>query len=238
MRLIYADETGKDLFHYVAFIFKPEEAKLVEIEMAQLAQKYGPEFRMKSRVEFKGSWIYGSKSSWEILENLDDKKIEIFGGFVEITAKIKPTVIIKTVNRKGLLHRYRRPEKIQSVAFRHLLQEVEQQAQSGNFHYSFFADTHSDKSQLIDESRSYKMFGTPADYKKVKLEKMIDLPPFLESHSSRIIQYVDVMAYLYLKWRVTQSLSISKDLDLQLANFWLDASSGLRVLTSPTFPSI
>lgn len=236
MRLVYADETGKELFHYVAFVLTPSDAKRVENNVAGLAKVYGQKYRMKPRVEFKGSWIFGSKGIWQVLDNDQQAKLDIFTNLANITLEINPEVIVKTVNRKGLRYRYSNPEKVQNVAFRHLLQETEKLARSQNFHYSFFADNMSERTDLIREVRSYKAFGTPADYKKEYLNRMIDIPHFPDSHSSRIIQYVDVMAYLFLKYRISHSTDELKVLEKDLAEIWRKSTSHLTPIQSPTFP--
>lgn len=105
-------------------------------------------------------------------------------------------IIVRGVDKPGLIKRYARPEHPHSVALQHTLERVDGFADSREQPVLVIADEVSEQARHREELWSYQREGTPG-YRPTKLGQVIDTIHFAPSHASRLVQSADLVAYMY-----------------------------------------
>lgn len=80
---------------------------------------------------------------------------------------------------------------VEQEAFKHLLQRVQEIAQAKNTNILVIADERSDRDSHRRDLAMHRVYGTPGDYWRTTLDRILDTVHFAPSHHSRMLQAVD-----------------------------------------------
>jgi hypothetical protein len=104
-------------------------------------------------------------------------------------------VIARGINLDRFRKRYGSLDDVHFIAFRNLMERLNERLRQRNEHALVIADEHGKKVALKRSLASAKSIGTPG-YRSQRLDRVIDTAHFVDSAESRMVQLADVAAYV------------------------------------------
>lgn len=105
-------------------------------------------------------------------------------------------IILRGVHSSGLRQRYAAPDPPHSIVLLHLLERVDDYAKAGGKHALVIADEVGEQARHRSELAMYRRSGTWG-YRARKLTQIVDTLHFAPSDASRLVQAIDLVAFLY-----------------------------------------
>lgn len=164
--------------------------------MTALLAKHSRTFQTLNPLqELHGNEILAGRKQW--------KKVPLrarFGIFTEALAVIEQSgmcIHLEGIDITRQHERYKYPTPARELALSHLLERINECAMRRNQSLvTVYADEHHTQETSRSNFQRYRTLGTYG-YKSSKLQQIKDNIEFIDSHSSRVMQGVDLITYLY-----------------------------------------
>lgn len=167
------------------------------------------DFGISERTEIHAHPMFHGKDDWSALGAR--ARVGLFDKVVDAIVGEDVYVVLRSVSESRLKDRQARenypvqfpPEQ---VCFQHILQRVNRIAGIERTYALMIADERGDRERHRDRFSTYQTQGTPGVYMHTTLPNLLDTVHFAPSHHSRMLQAVDVLAFVYRRRQtVTES---------------------------------
>ncbi len=203
--LAYLDESYDATTYWIVAVIVDEEtvARLgpdLDQVVSDAAAKYGT----SSSAELHGHALFHGKDDWERLVLMPRLRVAIYRSVFDTIASHPVTVVFRGVHVPGLNRRYRYPDHPHAVVLAHLLERIDDIAQSRMEYALVIADQ-------VDQADSYRQHlwdlrqAGIQGYSR-KLTQIIDTMHFVPSRASRPVQAADMIVYLKRRMHAGQDL--------------------------------
>lgn len=199
MLLGYVDESYNNSFYYMAALLCSDEhaqdlASTLDAVVAKASRDYAD---ISPDTELHGYELFHGKANWRSLVEMHRVRIAIYGQVFAAIGSLPVHIIIRGVDRQRLTARYPAAADPHSIVLSHLLERIDEHAASLGHRALVIADEVGQhvQSQCRDELRFYRQSGTYG-YRGHRLTQIIDTLHFAPSKASRLVQAVDMVAFL------------------------------------------
>jgi hypothetical protein len=196
--LTYVDESYTKDRYWIAGLMCPDHAirplsSALDEVMKRAAASYDS---VSWESELHGYDLFHGEANWLPLKKLHRARIGIYADALTAIATHPVEVFIRGVNSRGLRMRYATPQHPHAVVMGHLLERIDEHAAKTGDNVLVIADE-------VDEAATYRrdlwMFqqGATPGYRARQLTQIVDTIHFAPSQASRLLQAVDLIAFLY-----------------------------------------
>jgi hypothetical protein len=195
--LAYVDESyTKDRYWIVGLVcpdptIGPLSSALDEL-MKRAVASYGGSWDS----ELHGYDLFHGEANWLHLKKLHRARIGIYGDALTAIAAHPVDVFIRGVNSRGLRARYAKPWHPHAVVMGHLLERIDERAAKTGDNVLIIADEVDEAATYRRDLWEFQRAATPG-YRARQLTQIIDTIHFAPSQASRLLQAVDLIAFLY-----------------------------------------
>lgn len=210
MLLCYVDESfGRDFYCYAGLMLDGDAAMALDAHLDSLVSLAASQWGVSPDAEIHAYEVFHGRGAWEPMAVAPRARIGIFNAVVDALARVRCTVLLRAVDRARLAERqdqrgYPERHPPEQVCFTHLLQRVQHVAERDSTHALVIADHRDDIDRHRELFSMYRVLGTPGDYMTTALDRIVDTIHFAPSDKSRLLQAVDVLAFLYHR-RISQT---------------------------------
>lgn len=151
-------------------------------------------FDLEPDIELHGFEIFQRGGRWR---NVPPRaRVAVFDKVVDAVASRDLRVITRAVDIVGQRARYPQPEHPHSVVLQHLLERIDECVRALGDYALVIADEVDGQAKHRADLSRYKVMGTTG-YPQRRLTRIVDTLHFAPSHASRLVQAVDIIAFLY-----------------------------------------
>lgn len=207
MLLAYLDESYCKDCYYVAALVCPERqllqltAALNEV-VASAAENYG----IAPTAELHGYDIFQARGEWTSMAAMVRARIGIYHRTFAAIVAHQVHVIIRGVRSQELRERYgNNAGHPHSIALAHLLERIDEFAERAGELALVIADEPGQDDQQPEyrgDLERYRQDGT-SGYRSRRLTQIVDTIHFTPSSASRLLQAIDMIAFLYHRIQTT-----------------------------------
>ncbi|WP_084152419.1 DUF3800 domain-containing protein [Burkholderia sp. A1] len=201
MHLLYLDESGhpcdpsSDFFVLAGFSIFERQTYWLESQLNRIAQRVHP--ANPEDIEFHGSVMYGGREAWKGMDPKERAQVvaDVLALLSDHQLKLKvfASVIQKsTTDPKAIVRQSFENIAIAFDSYLHSLYQSQRDPQRG---LVIFDKSH-DEQQLQDLSRLFTRVG----HRSGRLRNFAEIPLFLDSKASRLIQMADIIAYWIFRY--------------------------------------
>lgn len=204
MLLTYVDESHSRGVYYLGALLCPEAeaiplATALDAVVEQAAWDHG---HIAPDAELHGYDIFQGKGDWADLKHKVRARIDVYAKALQAIADRDVKVILRGVDRNRLKARYgENHDHPHSITLTHLIEQVDIFAKGNNDLALIIADECEGQDQYQRNLRTYRTAGTWG-YKARKITTVVDTMHFASSRASRLLQAVDLVAFLYHRIQV------------------------------------
>jgi hypothetical protein len=193
--LTYVDESYTDnWFAMAALLVDGPAAVALTAELDRVASAAASAYGIDAAVELHGHEIFHATGMWKGVP--PRARVGVFDDVIEAVAAQDVQVIARAMDLVGQRKRYTTPDPAHSVVLQHLLERIDEYVTSVGEYALVIADEVDGQAQHRTDLSSYREVGT-SGYRQRKLTRIVDTLHFAPSHASRLVQAVDVIAFLY-----------------------------------------
>lgn len=210
MLLCFVDESNQGHFFGFAGLLADEVATdRITRSLNIIAEQAIVDWGLPGAVEIHGHEVFHGKGDWRGVPTR--ARVGIFHKVVGAVMREDVVVLLRGVDARRLEDRQRRrayPVKFppEQVCFQHILQRADDVARGRDTYALVIADDRSDRDRHRDRFATYRTEGTPGAYMRSNLDRLLDTVHFALSHRSRMLQAVDVLAFVYRRYRTVQEV--------------------------------
>ena len=197
MLLTYVDESfTDDWYTMAALLVDGPAAAALTVQLDQVAADAARAYGLSAgpEVELHGHEIFHAAKSWKGVP--PRARIGVFDDVVEAVAAQPVRIIARGMDVVGQKARYPTPEAPHSVVLKHLLERVDECATAIDDYALVIADEVDGQAKHRADFFTYREAGT-SGYRNRRLTRIVDTLHFAPSQASRLVQAVDVVAFLY-----------------------------------------
>ena len=197
--LAYVDEAYVKRTYWIAglvcdeAILNPLAADLDEV-VREASENYG----VRATAELHGHDLLHGTGDWKPMHDMIRARIGVYGAAFEAIASYPVAIFIRGVDRRRLEKRYVRPEHPHSVCLAHLFERIDEYAERESEFVLAIADQVDRADDYREDLRAFREFGT-GGYRSRRLARFVDTICFVPSSPSRLVQAVDMLAYLHCR---------------------------------------
>ncbi len=197
MLLAYLDESfSSDRYVISALIVPDHQAKSLTFDLDELATNLIFDIpELKQLREFHGHSIMQAKDDWEPLQKALRLRIGVFEKCLKIIAKHDVKIIIRSVDLIALRTKYRTHLEPHEICLSFLYERIDEYAIKEAQNVLVMADGVIEEDGHRKDLWRYQRTGTWG-YRSRIIQNVIDTIYFTPSHSSRLVQAADLIAYL------------------------------------------
>lgn len=201
MLLAYLDESHCQYCYYVAaLVFPDDQAIPLTTALNDVIRTASASYGIDPTTELHGYDIFQAKGDWAPLAPMIRVRIGIYNSAFAAIAAHDVHVIIRGVRPRELRERYgERALHPHSIALAHLLERVDEFAERAGELALVIADEPGQSDQRPEfrgDLERYRQNGT-AGYRSRRLRHIVDTLHFAPSSASRLLQAVDLIAFLF-----------------------------------------
>ena len=159
------------------------------------ASSYGTD----TNAELHGHSLFHGKDDWISLQNMHRARIDIYAkAFQAIAANPDVQIVIRGVDIQQLKRRYTHPYDIHAITLAQVCERLDWIAQDKSEYVLTIADQ-------VEKAANYRQLlwelqRSPVEgYTFTKLTRLVDTLHFVPSSSSRYVQAIDLILYLYAR---------------------------------------
>lgn len=195
MLLAYVDESyTEDWYTMAALVVDGPAAVSLTEALDQVAAGAAKAYDVGPDIELHGFEIFQRGGRWGRVP--PRARVGVFDDVIDAVASRDLLVITRAIDLVGQKARYAVPEHPHSVVLQHLLERIDDcVAHLGDYALVIADEVGGQAKHRADLSR-YKGVGTTG-YRQRRLTRIVDTLHFAPSHASRLVQAVDVVAFLY-----------------------------------------
>jgi hypothetical protein len=192
--LFYVDESADHLHHFhVGVLADASQIAKAEPVLAAVAEHAWDLGFPRFTPELHGAEIWNASGGWSRLTH--DQRFGVMEQTLDVLSGCGIEVIARGINLDRFRKRYGSLDDVHFIAFRNLMERLNERLRERNEHALVIADEHGNKVALKRSLASAKSIGTPG-YRSQKLDRVIDTAHFVDSAESRMVQLADVAAYV------------------------------------------
>ncbi|MEU0660695.1 DUF3800 domain-containing protein [Streptomyces lavendulocolor] len=199
MLLTYVDESHSRKLYFLGALMCPDTeaislAEALDDVVLKAHESFG---KIPADAELHGYDIFHAKRVWQHLYDKPRARIGIYNNALQAIADHDVKIIVRGVDLVGLKRRYgSNHDHPHSVLLNFLLEDIDQYATRHNERALIIADECDGQDQYRQELRHYRTFGTWG-YRARKITTVVDTMHFASSAASRLLQAVDLIAFLH-----------------------------------------
>lgn len=204
MLLTYVDESHSRGAYYLGALLCPEaEAIPLAAALDAVVEKaMWDHGGISADTELHGYDIFQAKRAWAGLKAKPRVRIGIYANALQAIADRDVKIILRGVDLGRLEQRYgANHDHPHSIVLTHLLEQVDVFASHNKELALIIADECDGQDQYRRDLRAYRTMGTWG-YKSRKITTVVDTMHFASSEASRLLQAVDLVAFLYHRIQV------------------------------------
>lgn len=199
MLLTYVDESYDRQTYWIAALMCTDECvvKLTEAldnVVAWAADSYG----VRPTAELHGHALFHGQEDWLAMAPMIRARIGVYHKALEAIASSAPAICIRGVDIPALNRRYDTPDHPHSVVLQHLLETIDERAEQLDERVLIIADDIDAPNDHRRNLQRLQRHSTPG-YNSRKLTRIVDTMHFAPSSASRLLQAVDLVAYLHYR---------------------------------------
>lgn len=198
MLLTYVDESYTVERYYIAALVVPEDAAAsitagLDKVVTDTSWAHGG---LSSNAELHGYDLVSGKGDWSGLAPKMRVRIGVYNKALQVIADHDVKIIVRCVDRIGLDARHPNGhDHPHSVVLTHLLERVDRLAETMDERTIMIADEVDGQDGYRRDLWQYQRSATWG-YKSRRITRVLDTIHFAPSHSSRLVQAADLIAYL------------------------------------------
>ena len=195
MLLAYVDESySEDWYYMAALMVRGRQAVTLTNALDQVVAKAAVDHAVDDRAELHGHEVFQGRGAWSALP--PRARIGVYNGAFQAMAECRVKVILRGLRRVGLMNQDRLPEKPHVIVLRHLLERINEHVTHRNTYALVIADEVDEPAKHRADLSAYRSQGTKGDRSQL-LDRIVDTLHFVPSHSSRLVQAADLLAFMY-----------------------------------------
>lgn len=208
MRLVYVDESYCKICYYVVALLVPDnKAHALTAALDTVVHRATDSYNgIKPTAELHGYDLFQGKGDWEPIKLMPRARIGVYDQALRAIADHNITVIIRGVMTQLLRKRYGdRAWHPHAIALAHLMERCDEHLEAVNDLGLMIADEPGQADQQPESQsdlRRYQNFGT-SGYRHRRITRIVDTLHFTPSSASRLVQAVDLIAFLYHRIKTT-----------------------------------
>lgn len=208
MRLVYVDESYCNVCYYVVALLVPDtEAQALTTALNTVVRRATASYYgIGPTAELHGYDLFQGKGHWEPIKLMPRARIGVYDQALRAIADHDVTVVIRGVMTQRLRDRYGdRARHPHTVALAHLLERCDEYLEAVGDLGLVIADEPGQTDQQPEyraDLRRYQNFGT-LGYRHRRISRIVDTLHFAPSSASRLVQAVDLIAFLYHRIQTT-----------------------------------
>lgn len=204
MLLCFVDESVRGDFHGFAGLIADEHAtKSLTASLNKIMAQVAVDFGLARTTELHAHPVFHGKDEWAGVPTR--ARVGVFVKVIDAIVAEDVTILLRWVHETRLRDRQARerypvqfpPEQ---VCFQHILQRANRVAEGRSTHALIIADNRSDRERHRERFATYQTQGTPGVYMHTTLDRLLDTVHFAPSHQSRMLQAVDMIAFVYRRF--------------------------------------
>jgi hypothetical protein len=201
VRLAYIDETyTKEQFWIVALVVSDTGAKAVERLLNELVSVVSESFPdIDPSTELHGYALDDGRDGWEPLKPMSQARADIYRTAIEELCKIPDIMLFRGCVNLHLVS-WSDSNDPHDWALKFVFERIDREF-SGKEHVIAICDDVGQREKYREKFRQFKTEGTGGTQPR-KLESFIDTLHFVPSHHSRLVQGVDLIAYVFRRANV------------------------------------
>ncbi|MEV4212535.1 DUF3800 domain-containing protein [Micromonospora sp. NPDC049662] len=193
--LAYVDESFTDSWYWIGALVVPERVAIplttaLDSVMADAAKVHG----VPVDAELHGYDMFHGRRAWQAVP--PRVRIAIYNAALKAIGAHDVTIILRGVDRHGLRQRYPHPKAPHEVVLSHLLERVDAYAAKEEQLALVIADEVDNPARHRADLTRYRVDGT-GGYRSRQINRIVDTLHFAASHSSRLVQAVDLITFLH-----------------------------------------
>ncbi|MFC0862432.1 DUF3800 domain-containing protein [Sphaerimonospora cavernae] len=197
MLLAYVDESYTRDRYYMAALLVPDHqavslARALDEVVVEASRVYG----ITPSAELHGTDLLHGNRDWEPIKKMPRARIGVYHAAFQAIADHEVAIILRGVCSDLLRRRYATPYPPHQHVLAHLLERVDDYAKAVDQHVLVIADEVGQQGEYRQDLRTYQTVGTNG-WRARRLEQIVDTLHFTPSHSSRLIQAADLLAFLH-----------------------------------------
>ncbi|MFE5918205.1 DUF3800 domain-containing protein [Streptomyces sp. NPDC056468] len=201
MLLTYIDESYDQTNYWIAALVVPEQhVRSLAQALDAVVQKAAASYPVSRDAELHGHAIVQAVDDWAAMANSQGNmiraRIGVYGDALRAIADHEVAIIVRGVDIQQLKTRYTNPYPPHQVVLSQLLERVQDYAEARDALALVIADEIAEADQHRAAFRDYQEVGT-GGYLSSTLPRLVDTIHFAPSKSSRLLQAVDLVAYLH-----------------------------------------
>jgi hypothetical protein len=154
------------------------------------------DWNVGSETELHAYELFHARGPWQPMAAAVRARIGIYTAALRVLVDADARVILRGVKTVGLETRYGPAESAQRVVMTHLIERIDEYVASIGGHALLVADEHHEtETQLLRDLRTYQE-GATWGYRSRKIRNVIDTIHFVSSHTNRLVQAADLVAFL------------------------------------------
>jgi hypothetical protein len=213
----YLDEShSRSFFCFAAVIAGAEAIRSLSAQLDELMAGAARDFGIAPGAEIHGYPMFHGKGDWQVLG--DRARAWVFERVIDAIVAADVTLVLRGTDSARLQERqklrgYPDRHTREQVCFQHVLERIDQVAESQGTYALVISDERDDRETHRAHFEEFRQRGTPGDYMTTKLERLLDTVYFAPSHPSRLLQAADVLAFTYHRWN-TQRIVDPRELEV------------------------
>jgi hypothetical protein len=183
--------------------------KALTANLNRIVWQASVDYGLPRTTELHAHPVFHGKDEWAAVPTR--ARVGIFIKTIDAIVAEDVTILLRWVHETRLKARQARenypvhfpPEQ---VCFQHILQRANRVAENHGTHALIIADNRGDRERHRERFATYQTEGTPGVYMRTTLDRLLDTVHFAPSHQSRMLQAVDMIAFVYRRFlTVTES---------------------------------
>lgn len=199
MLLAYLDEShAKGRNYYIAaLVVTPEAVPVISKGLDQVIANAATAFDVPGAAELHGHPLLQAKDQWAGMAKEVRGRISVYGNALDVIAASCEGFFIRGINQPAFQQRYAgRGYDEHSAALTFVYEELDAYAAGRDELVLCIADECSHQDGARTDLRWYQE-GSTWGYRSRKITRIIDTCHFVPSEASRMVQAVDLIAFLY-----------------------------------------
>ena len=203
MWLAYVDESLNAHRHYVtALLISEDRVNAAQRALRELAQDAEDTYDLPRTPELHGYDVFHGENDLIDMKKLVRARVALYRDALQILVGADCWVILRGVNKPGLVARYPLPDHPHRVTMAHLIERIDGfcNSKGDGVNALIVADEHHEtQSVLLRDLITYQDSGTWG-YLAKKITRVVDTIHFVNSKTNALVQGADLVSFLAFRW--------------------------------------
>lgn len=197
--LAYVDEAYVKRTYWIAGLVCAESSlNPLAADLDEVVRQASENFGVSPVAELHGHDLLHGTGDWKPMHDMIRARVGVYGAAIEVIASYPVAVFVRGVDRQRLEERYVRPEHPHSVCLAHLFERIDEYAEGRDEFVLTIADQVDRADEYRKNLKDFREHGT-GGWRSRRLVRFVDTIYFVPSSASRLVQAVDMLAYLHCR---------------------------------------